>query len=338
MGTQAYNTLRGRIRSDSLNGRHTSYLSDALGTIAATANSNAQVVNTYRFKPFGGIESLSGTGAHKGFTWIGALGYRSAPVNASIKYVRARSYQPSIAGWTSTDPLLRLPIASVAHALFLRRGVGLSPYGYVSGRATSKPDASGLCPVSGDSPVYFPNKPRKTLDTYRDVDLPCNRNGKPRCGRRKGEAGETGCNFTAGVPYIRLCDNKCTCECTLEHEIVHVSHVAYCCSEFGKAWRGEHPLVQWPKTEVWVRWNAFLGRIQNWSECEAYTKTVDCLFESYEEYRQISTSKSCLTDILNEILDYASCANDYCPLAQAQQKPDLTQCGIPVSDPSDGDR
>jgi len=52
------------------------YLSDALGSVTATVNASAQVVNTYRYKPYGTQLAKTGTGTDSAFTWVGQQGYR----------------------------------------------------------------------------------------------------------------------------------------------------------------------------------------------------------------------------------------------------------------------
>jgi len=52
------------------------YLTDALGSVTATLNQSAQVVNTYRYKPYGALLVKTGTGVDPAYTWVGSKGYR----------------------------------------------------------------------------------------------------------------------------------------------------------------------------------------------------------------------------------------------------------------------
>ena len=81
------------------------YLTDALGSVTATLNQSAQVVNTYRYKPYGTQLAKTGTGADPAFTWVGSQGYRQTSRKFADVYVRARHYSASTARWTTTDPL-----------------------------------------------------------------------------------------------------------------------------------------------------------------------------------------------------------------------------------------
>jgi len=81
------------------------YLTDALGSVTATLNQSAQVVNTYRYKPYGAQLAKTGTAADPAFTWVGAQGYRQTGRKYSDVYVRARHYSTALALWSTQDPL-----------------------------------------------------------------------------------------------------------------------------------------------------------------------------------------------------------------------------------------
>ena len=71
MAVTNYYTVNGSIIEESTNGVRTDYLMDALGSVTGTVNSSAQVINTYRYKPFGDLLSKTGTGADPAFGWVG---------------------------------------------------------------------------------------------------------------------------------------------------------------------------------------------------------------------------------------------------------------------------
>lgn len=101
-----YYTVDGEIIGEKTSGgSRIDYLTDALGSVTATVNQSAQVVNTYRYKPYGKQLSKSGVGADPKFQWVGTQGYRQTGRSYSDVYVRARHYDTSTARWTTKDPI-----------------------------------------------------------------------------------------------------------------------------------------------------------------------------------------------------------------------------------------
>src|SRR5579872_6621671 len=124
--TNYYTVNGGLIGEKTAGGSRTDYLTDALGNVTATVNQSGQVVNTYRYKPYG---------ADPAFRWVGAQGYRQTGKKYSDVYVRARHYDSMTGRWTAKDPL------------WPRQ----SAYVYVGGRLTSITDVSGL-----QFPIWLP--------------------------------------------------------------------------------------------------------------------------------------------------------------------------------------
>jgi RHS repeat-associated protein len=104
MLTKRYDTINGRIRSESSGGVRTGYLPDALGNVTATVQDGA-IVNTYRYKPSGALLSKTGAGDDPKFQWNGTHGYRQTGVPIADTYIRARHYARQAGQWTSTDPM-----------------------------------------------------------------------------------------------------------------------------------------------------------------------------------------------------------------------------------------
>ncbi|HLV81065.1 MAG TPA: hypothetical protein VKT32_12325 [Chthonomonadaceae bacterium] len=72
-----YYSLDGQIIGEKTTGSpRVDYLTDALGSVTATVNQNAQVVNTYRYKPYGALLAKTGIGTDPAFQWVGTQGYR----------------------------------------------------------------------------------------------------------------------------------------------------------------------------------------------------------------------------------------------------------------------
>lgn len=77
MPTTIYHTVNGKLRGETTNGVTTNDLTDGLGSITATVDANADVVNTYRHKPFGGLQAKTGPGPDPKFLWTGGTGSRA---------------------------------------------------------------------------------------------------------------------------------------------------------------------------------------------------------------------------------------------------------------------
>src|ERR1043166_313193 len=80
-------------------GSRVDYLTDMLGSVTATVNQSAQVVNTYRNKPYGTQLAKTGVGADPAFLWNGSSGYRQTGNRVSEDYVGARHYSSTTGEW-----------------------------------------------------------------------------------------------------------------------------------------------------------------------------------------------------------------------------------------------
>jgi len=142
-----YHTLNGRIRGETTNGVRTNYLSDALGSVTGTTNPTAQLLNSYRHKPYGARLSKSGTTQDPRPGWVGQEGYRQTTRAYSTHYVQYREFSYGIGSWTSVDPLWPKE----------------PPYAYVVARVTTITDPSGTQGV-GDMRAAMTNSTRNLSD------------------------------------------------------------------------------------------------------------------------------------------------------------------------------
>ena len=108
----------------------------ALGSVTATVNQSAQVVNSYRYKPFGALLAKTGTGPDPAFGWVGTKGYRPSRQNFSDFYVRARHYDSATGRWPNVDPI-GFAVGYVSH------------YVYVTNSTVNLIDPTGLLPLVG---------------------------------------------------------------------------------------------------------------------------------------------------------------------------------------------
>jgi len=100
-----YDTVNGQLIGETTSGVRTEYLTDALGSVTATVNSSGEIVNTYRYKPYGQLLSKTGSGEDPRYLWTGNTGSRRTLVTYAEQYNQARHYGSKQAAWTTVDPL-----------------------------------------------------------------------------------------------------------------------------------------------------------------------------------------------------------------------------------------
>jgi len=128
MAVTTYNTVQGRILSQHSGGVQTDFLTDALGSVTATVDQNAAIVNQYRYKPYGERLSKTGAGADPKFQWVGTLGYRYTGPNHCETFVRRRHYDCHTSTWSTRSPLIyEPPYAYTRQCIFLVDPGGLWP-------------------------------------------------------------------------------------------------------------------------------------------------------------------------------------------------------------------
>jgi RHS repeat-associated protein len=106
MATINYFTVGSAILAESsvINGRR-DYLSDAHGSVTGIADSSCQLLNTYRFNPYGDLLKRTGIATDPLFTWGGRHGYRRSINAQHYTYVRRRHYSHKPAVWNTSDPI-----------------------------------------------------------------------------------------------------------------------------------------------------------------------------------------------------------------------------------------
>ena len=148
MAVTNYFTVNGQILGEKTTGSSRSdYLRDALGSVIGTVNQSAQVVNTYRHKPFGDQLARTGSGADPLYGWLGLDGYRVTGARNAEKYVRYRHYRSIGGNWITKDPIVYYP---------MRGG-----FAYVQGAPTKWSDPTGLLQAI-PWPVQLPEDPNAT--------------------------------------------------------------------------------------------------------------------------------------------------------------------------------
>jgi RHS repeat-associated protein len=145
-----YHTVNGEIIGETTTGSpRVDYLTDALGSVTATVNQSAQVVNTYRYTPYGSTLAKTGPGPDPAFGWVGTKGYRPTGNPFSNFYVRKRHADSATGRWPAMDP--------IRHRLR-----GTNGYVYARNRPAIIVDPSGLYPPVITNPG-FPGVPPGTI-------------------------------------------------------------------------------------------------------------------------------------------------------------------------------
>lgn len=167
-----YHTINSILIGETSNGTRTDYLSDALGSVTSTVNQSASIVNTYRYKPYGGLLAKTGIGTDPAFGWIGQHGYRKTETKFSRFYVRSRHYASEIGRWTTKDPL--------AYARLI------ATYIYCRNRPTVSIDPSGKFPQVPQAIMPSCQQPNcctpRNIDWYFNVAIESNcKNGWEEC-------------------------------------------------------------------------------------------------------------------------------------------------------------
>ena len=104
MAVTNYHTVNGEIIGETTVGSpRVDYLTDALGSVTATVNQGAQVVNTYRYNPFGSLLAKTGTGPDPAFGWGGELGYKPSGNAFSNFYIMLRHQDELNGRWATKD-------------------------------------------------------------------------------------------------------------------------------------------------------------------------------------------------------------------------------------------
>jgi len=123
------------------------YHTDALGSTQALSNSSQVTSDTYLYDAWGNPITSTGTTVNP-FRWVGNVGYYFDS-DTGLYYIRARTYQPTIARWTSADPLFYILAKAGALGSFTRDPIGyrdsLLLYGYIGNMPLDLTDPSGYC-------------------------------------------------------------------------------------------------------------------------------------------------------------------------------------------------
>jgi RHS repeat-associated protein len=132
MAVTNYYTVNGEIIGERTAGSaRIDYLTDALGSVTATVNGSAQVVNTYRYKPYGAQLAKTGSSTDPAFQWVGSQGYGPMGRANSEYYLRGRHNDSTTGRFTSKDP-------------FGHRSSETNPYRYAANAPVQLTDPSGF--------------------------------------------------------------------------------------------------------------------------------------------------------------------------------------------------
>lgn len=92
----------GPLLSENRGGTKSYYHFDAVGSTTFLTNDAGIVTDTFAQDAWGNQVARTGT-TPTPYTWVGHWGYQHDTPTGGY-YIRARSYQPTVARWVSTDP------------------------------------------------------------------------------------------------------------------------------------------------------------------------------------------------------------------------------------------
>ncbi len=265
-----YHTLNGELLGETGPGGRRFYGKDALGSVVATYDQNGTLENTYRYKPYGGLLSKTGSAPDPRFMWTGSTGSRTTGANYAEQYNRTNHYAAPPSAWVSVGPD-RSGTGTEAYAV--DNPVRFSEAYGSQQRASTEPGFIQMppappCPTLGvGANTYWPSKPGP-LDFPVDFD---------KLDPITIFNGVTYCNYRSKQPFLIMKDNTCCCPCLFLHEYTHIQQISKCCSS---------TVI---RTDIDT--NAALGMIhglftrgfqliepnRSIFECEAYTKQHNCL-------------------------------------------------------------
>jgi RHS repeat-associated protein len=130
MPVTRYLHANGVVIAQKTGSTRTDYLTDGLGSITATKNQSQQIVNTYRYAPYGRQLAKTGSGSDPRFKWTGNTGSQHTGRLYAEQYNWHRHYGSIQGQWTTVDPLWPDEMS----------------YSYVNGQVITIVDATGLDP------------------------------------------------------------------------------------------------------------------------------------------------------------------------------------------------
>ncbi len=267
--SKAYYTIDGEVVGEESGGVRTDYLRDALGSVVGTVNQSAQVVNTYRYKPYGARLAKTGAGADPSVQWVGTGGYRQTGKKWSESYARARHYDTGAGTWTSRDPaapglsLARITVFRSPRFLFafLRRYAARSDYSYCSASPGGLTDPYGL-------------RPAKPSDSHHIGPVPpsCKcQSGVVYCNGLPMDDADSGCDMSTGHMWTLNCDVDCDSPCVDAHEGQHRHDDAICCKRAALCTKHH------PASACDAAYRQWVNDTEKWSECRAFSSGVNCM-------------------------------------------------------------
>ncbi len=142
-----YGRTLGEYRTNGAGVGKNFFHTDALGSVRAITDNSQSILNSYTYGAWGDAVMTSETMSNE-FRWVGAYGYCYDGDIVGRYYIRARVYQPTIARWTSVDPLFYMLARSGIIGLGSKVPIGVNGssqlYEYVDNKPVEMIDPSGM--------------------------------------------------------------------------------------------------------------------------------------------------------------------------------------------------
>ena len=118
----------GPLLSENRGGTTFTHHFDALGSTTFLTDDIGAVTDTFTYDAWGDVVARTGA-TPTPYQWVGRWGYQLDTPTGGY-HIRARNYQPTVARWSSIDPLFSV--------------IAKQPYTYVFSQSVTLVDASGL--------------------------------------------------------------------------------------------------------------------------------------------------------------------------------------------------
>ena len=260
-----YHTLNGELLGETGPGGRRFYGKDALGSVVATYDQNGTLENTYRYKPYGGLLSKTGSAPDPRFMWTGSTGSRTTGASYAEQYNRTNHYAPRPSAWVTVGPN--------------RSGMGTEAYAV--GNPVKYNESHGpqrrLQPVLDKAtwPLFVPCPTGTSITYWPSMPSPTDYPKLTSSGHIFPGSGSTACNYGTKVPFIAFIDPTCACQCLFLHEYTHVQQISKCCSS--TVLRTDLP-IDAALAQLDDRFKrGYLQPNRDIFECSAYTKEHACL-------------------------------------------------------------
>lgn len=163
----------GPLISETRGGTTSTHHYDAIGSTTMLTNDVGGVTDAFTYDAWGHQVVRAGT-TPTCYSWIGRWGYQDDFARSGAYYIRARSYQPTIARWTSVDPRPEIMKSTVYGYSYNMPFVVIDPTGFQGITPCQQDCKTWAQGKQGLSVTVTVNKKQKTCPVNVKCDANCN--------------------------------------------------------------------------------------------------------------------------------------------------------------------